>query len=175
MDVTEHFASLPRTRRPVPTFFQSPHAAAHEYLMTQAMHVSPPGSPPLGSSTRGLPLPAGAGSPRPPGSLGQLPAWDYQPTLEALAQDEANNPSDDARWAWPGLSPGLTLPPLPSPDVAESLYAPEGLLDPGLVSRLSPGQVANQSTAAISLGDHEDYTRPIGAVSVRKKAITGHS
>jgi hypothetical protein len=167
MDVAEHFAAAPR-RPPVPTFFQSAHSAAHEHLVAR---MSPPVSPRVSVVSPTAMLPAGAGAARPPSGLGQLPMWNYQPTLEALARDEANNPSDDARWAWPGLSPGLTLPPLPSPEVAESLYTPDGLLDPTLASRLGPGQVANQSTAAISLGDHEDYTRPFGAVSAFQQPI----
>jgi hypothetical protein len=174
MDVAEHFASAsasaaaagrsasPKTRRPVPTFFQSPHAAAHEHRRLSQ----------YGAASPIIALPPGAQAPDVlcrPTSLGELPRWDYQPTLAALAQHEANTPSNNSRWAWPGLSPGLTLPPLPSPDVQESVYSPDGLLHPELGSRLGHGQVANQSTAAISLGDHEDYSRPIGAVSLSRK------
>ncbi|EIN10105.1 hypothetical protein PUNSTDRAFT_133869 [Punctularia strigosozonata HHB-11173 SS5] len=63
---------------------------------------------------------------------------------------------------WPGLSPGLTLPPLPSPAITEgSGDVREGLLDPNIRGGHYGGMV---SPSAVSLADHRDYTRPIGAL-----------
>lgn len=62
------------------------------------------------------------------------------------------------------LWPRLTLPPVPSPAVSDDSHdiASEGLLDPRLPWRL--GQTRADSTT--SLRDHEDYSRPIGALFV---------
>jgi hypothetical protein len=153
-DVTAYFGAAarqqpppPRPTRPppVPTFFQAPGTPP------------PPASPTIANMRR-------------PHSLGQLQTYNARPTLAALAQREMDEPEGavNASWAWPGLSPGLTLPPLPSPTASqleEPQYAPEGLLDPHLASRLGSERAGMRSTAAISLRDHEDYSRPIGAVS----------
>lgn len=65
---------------------------------------------------------------------------------------------------WPGLGV-LANQGMPSPALTErsSHHAPEGLLDPGLGTQL--GTQGMSSTAAISLRDDIDYSRPIGGVS----------
>lgn len=64
---------------------------------------------------------------------------------------------------WPGLG-SLARPDMPSPALTEqsSTRAPEGLLDPSLGAQW--GDAGMASTAAISLRDDVDYSRPIGAV-----------
>ncbi|KAI0075814.1 hypothetical protein K474DRAFT_1563868, partial [Panus rudis PR-1116 ss-1] len=61
---------------------------------------------------------------------------------------------------WPMFGP----PDMPSPVWTEhsSQHAPEGLLDPKLGMRL--GMAGMESSAAISLRDDVDYSRPIGAL-----------
>lgn len=62
----------------------------------------------------------------------------------------------------PSLQPAFSLPPPPSPtDDSASGVVKEGLLHP----RLSMMQPEAMVTSCLSFDDHEDYSRPIGAVS----------
>jgi len=66
---------------------------------------------------------------------------------------------DSQQWAgeqWPAV----TLPQLPPASVVDDPRTPEGLLHPHLGLRLG---LVNQDSAS-SLGDHMDYSRPIGGV-----------
>ena len=71
----------------------------------------------------------------------------------------------------PGVSHwhGFGNPAMPSPVWTDrsSQNLPEGLLDPRLVLRLGG---ASGSSAAISLRDDQDYSRPIGGVSFQSKS-----
>lgn len=92
-------------------------------------------------------------SPTPPSSL-LRPQSSGTPNFSN--QRSAHSTTGDRLW------PRLTLPPVPSPAVSDDSHdlASEGLLDPRLPWRL--GQTRADSTT--SLRDHEDYSRPIGAL-----------
>lgn len=156
-DVPAYFARSQRSTMimpsppEVPTFFQSPGTPR-------------PVSPPASHSAPLLishPTPAALHLRRP-----HSPAQLRPPTIADLAASERGD-----GWApWPTLSQGLTLPPLPSPMEDERADTPEGLLD---ARRLGMGRDRNESSAAISLRDHEDYSRPIGAVSCSSSSVAG--
>lgn len=59
-----------------------------------------------------------------------------------------------------GLWPPVTLPPSPSPVPTDNSSMVEGLLHP----RLGTGMDHLQQASTASLGDHEDYMRPINGV-----------
>ncbi|KIM72300.1 hypothetical protein PILCRDRAFT_742859 [Piloderma croceum F 1598] len=96
-------------------------------------------------------------SPTPPSSL-------LRPQSSSTSNFSNQRPSMSAHSTGDRLWPRLTLPPVPSPAVSDDSHdlASEGLLDPRLLWRL--GQTRADSTT--SLRDHEDYSRPIGALFV---------
>ncbi|CAL1709355.1 unnamed protein product [Somion occarium] len=92
-------------------------------------------------------------------TLGNLPSFAHPSfRLPGSAIPEDGVPSGSPRW------PSFEVPDLPSPALTErsSQNAPEGLLDPRLGLHLGTGGV--ESTAAISLRDDQDYSRPIGGL-----------
>jgi hypothetical protein len=94
-------------------------------------------------------------SPTPPSSL-------LRPQSPGTPNFSNQRPSMSAHSTGDRVWPRLTLPPAPSPAVSDDSHdlASEGLLDPRLPWRL--GQTRADSTT--SLRDHEDYSRPIGAL-----------
>jgi hypothetical protein len=148
----------------VPAFFAS--------AFTKGRGANSP--PPQSQSSR---QPLFSGPPPPPATLrrinnpGPMQRWGAhepgRPSIASLAGEVGDvevEPYVPQRH-WPGLSPGLTLPPLPSPAITEgSGDAREGLLDPNIGDTGDTGMI---SPSVVSLADHRDYTRPIGAVSLR--------
>lgn len=91
--------------------------------------------------------------------LGALPPAVFEPYGVAIPEDAVAHGAP----AWPGLGV-LANGGMPSPALTErsSHHAPEGLLDPTLGTQL--GSQGMGSSAAISLRDDIDYSRPIGGL-----------
>ena len=86
----------------------------------------------------------------------------FTPHEDAIPEDRV--PPEVSHWH------GFGNPTMPSPAWTDqsSQNLPEGLLDPRLVLRLGS---ASGSSAAISLRDDQDYSRPIGGVSFSSPII----
>jgi hypothetical protein len=143
--------SSPGPTTPEDEFLQSPPSSA-----SPTMIRFPESSYSLSTSQAPYAPVVSIRSPTPPSSL-LRPQSSGTPNFSN--QRSAHSTTGDRLW------PRLTLPPVPSPAVSDDSHdlASEGLLDPRLPWRL--GQTRADSTT--SLRDHEDYSRPIGALVCR--------